>query len=100
MAFIYLGARGGFEAVEQIVCLHAQTFAPADFDVRFFRVFLAERIAEFGGATRRERHDFIRKMNRALRLFLEPERAKPRYNDVLKVRLPGVDDVVHDGGMS
>ena len=100
MALIHFGARGGFQAVEQIVGFYAQALAAADFDVRFLRVFLAQRVAEFGGAARRERHNFIGKMNRAVGLFFEAERSKPRDDDILQIRLPRIDDVVHDGGVS
>ena len=100
MALVHLGARGGFETVEQIVRLHAQTLSAADFDVRLLRVFLAQRVAEFSGAARRERDNLVGKMNRAVGLLLEAERAKARDDDVLQIGLPRIDDVVHDRGMS
>ena len=98
VALIHFGARGGFQAVEQIVGFHAEAFAAADFDVRLLRVFLAQRVAEFGGAARRERHNFVGKMNRAVGLFFVAERAQARGHDILQIRLPRVDHVVHDRG--
>ena len=50
------------QLVEQIVRLHAETFAAADFDVGARLVLFAEVVAEFGGAARSQRHHLVGKM--------------------------------------
>jgi len=46
VALVYLGARGGFQAIEQIIRFHAQTLSTADFDVRLLRLLLAQRVSQ------------------------------------------------------
>ena len=67
VARIHFGARGGFQAIEQIVGFYAQAFAAAHFHVRFAGSSSRERVAHLGGAARRERHNLVREMNRACR---------------------------------
>ena len=47
MALIHFRARSRFQLVQQIVRLDAQSLAAADFNVRFLRIFLAQRVAQF-----------------------------------------------------
>ena len=96
VARIHFGARCRFQSIEQVVGLHSQSLAPAHFHVRLARLLFRERVSHLRGATRRKRHHVIRKMDRTRGLFLKTQRAQPGHNDVLQIRLPRIDDVVHD----
>ncbi len=83
------------QLVHEVVGLHAQTFAPGNFDIRAFGVFDGEFDSQLGAAARRKRHHLVGKVNRALGLFIESERFQPRYHDILQIGLADVDHVVH-----
>src|SRR5579859_1958729 len=100
MTRVDLFLRGGDQLVEQVVGLHAEAFAPADFDVGAGFIFLIENVAEFSGAARRERHHLIRKMRVVIRSPSVPK-APERFNHrVLCLRLPRVDYIVDLGYIS
>src|SRR5215469_14823750 len=85
MALVHLGARRGFQAVEEIVRLDPKPFATANLNVWLAGFLLAERVAEFGGAARAECDDLVGEMDRLVRLPLVAEYAQPRHNDSLQI---------------
>ena len=97
VARVHFGARGGFQAIEQVVGLDALSLAAADLDVGLARVLLGERVAHFGGAARRERHHLVGKVSGARGLVVEAERAQAGDDHVLQVRLARVNHVEYFG---
>jgi len=82
VALVHLGARGGFQAIEQIIRFHAQTLSAAYLNVWLLRFLLTQRVSQLGGAAGRERDDLVGKVNRAIGLLVETERAKAGNNHV------------------
>ena len=46
-------------------------------------------------ASRRQRHNFIRQMNRPLRLLPMPQRPQPLRHHLLQIRLPRINHVIN-----
>ena len=96
---VHFPPRCRLQFIEQIVRLHSLSLAPAHLHVRLAHLFFRELVSHLRGATRRKRHHVIRKMDRTRGLFLKTQRAQPGHNDVLQIRLPRIDHVIHDVGM-
>ena len=94
MARVDFLLRRGDELIEQIVGLHAETLAAADFDVGARLVFFAQVVAEFGGAARGQRDHLVGKMRVVVGGLAVAEAAQGFDDRVLRLRLAGIDDVV------
>ena len=90
----------GDELVEQVVGLHAETSAATDFDVGAGFIFIAERVAEFGGAARGERDHLVGKMSVVVGGGVVTESAQGFYDGALRFGLAGVDYVVDLGDIA
>src|SRR3954462_5072132 len=95
MAGIYFLLCGSDQRIQKIVGLYAKTLAPRDFYIGALLVFFRYVIAQFHGATWRERHHFIRKMMVVLCLF-RVAKSTNRFNHiVLWIGLARDDDVIN-----
>src|SRR6266849_550702 len=90
MPLLHFGKRGRLQLVDQVVGLDAKPFAPAYFYIRLFRLLRRELIPHLRGASRRQRHNLVREVNRVLRLFFIPQSSQPFGYPVLPVFSPSV----------
>ena len=100
MALVHFLPGTGDQAVDQIVGFHALAFAAAHFDVGLFRVLGRNFVAELLGAARRQRDHIVGEMLQPIGLFGVAERAESLLDDLLRVRLARIDDVVHLMGVA
>src|ERR1700729_2491684 len=77
------------ELVEQVVGFHAETSAATDFDVGAGFIFIAKRVAEFGGAARGERDHLVGKMRVVVGDGVVTESAQGFYDGALRFGLAG-----------
>src|SRR5258708_22238297 len=82
------------ELIEQVVGFDAEAFAARDLDVGTRLVFVAERVAEFGGAARRERDHLVGEMGVVIGGFVMAESAEGFDYRVLRFGLAGVGHLV------
>src|SRR5262249_59801459 len=95
VAFFHFVQTRFFELVDEVISFYAEAFAAADFDVGLFRVVSGEFIAELAGTARRERDNFVRKVNRVRRGLPVTEAPQSLRHHVLQIGLARVDDVVN-----
>src|SRR5271157_2586808 len=94
MAAVHFTLGRGNQRVEQVVCLHAESLATRDLDVRFAAIFLANLVAQLHGAARRERDHLIGEMSVVRSLLRIAEQPDGLDDGVLRIALPRVDHVV------
>ena len=93
VALINFLPRACLEPVEQVVGFHALALAAADFDVRFLGILGRNFVAHLLCAARGERDDVVREMLQIVGLLRMTEGAKARDDNLLRIRLPRVNDV-------
>jgi hypothetical protein len=95
MAEIDLGARLRDECVHQVVGFIRETLCVRTPRRTSGAVFVDSSIPNSTHVAGVKATISYEKVNRALRLLGEPERTQTRDHDILQVRLPRVEDVVH-----
>src|SRR3954465_13428043 len=94
MAGVHFLLRRRDQRIEQIIGFYAEAFASGNLYRGTLLVFFRNVITQFHGATRCERHHFIRKVMVIFRLLGVAKTAN-RFNDIiLRIGLAGIDDVI------
>src|SRR6185369_3257250 len=83
------------QAIQQIIGLNAMAFSPGDLDVRPLPVFGRKFDSEFLRASRTQCDDLVVKVDGMANLIVVSQTQQSLTNDVLKIRLTDVNDVVH-----
>src|SRR5438552_6411521 len=84
----------GLEAVNEIVSLHAQTFASAHLDERTRAIFFTQLNTQFFAGGRRQRDHFITEMDARFSTHLRHNSRHATRDNLLGVRLSRIDNVI------
>src|SRR6185503_15808175 len=94
ISFFNFRERAGFELINQVVSLDAETLASAHLDVRPRAIFIAQLNAEFLTSRGRKRDHLVTEMNARVLADLGNNCRYATCDDLLRIRLSRVDDVV------
>ena len=82
------------QAVEQVICFHAEAFASRNLDVGPGLVLFGKLVAEFGGAARRERDHLVGKVRVVIGGLIVSKTAQRLDDRALGLGLARVDHVI------